>query len=414
MLTLGIPSFRLEKDVVNAEIEILKELGVQIETGVEVGKDVTLTELRSRGFEAFYLAVGAQAGRKLNIEGEEAPGVLAGVDFIRDVNLGTAGKLSGKTVVIGGGNVAIDVARTAARYGASTVEMRCLESREGMPALEEEIEEALEEDILITNGWGPRRIVTENGKTTGVEFVKCLSVLDEEGRFSPKFDEEATEIVPADHVLISVGQAMDWGKLLEGTAVQLNPNGTVKADGTTYQTDESDIFAGGDALTGPKFAIDAIAMGKEAAISIHRQVHGHTLTLGRLNRDYRPLDRDELDLGGYDRLPRQKAEHRKEAEAARDSFADSRGMLTVDQVKAETERCLGCGATTVDQYQCIGCGVCTTKCKFDAVSLSRRYDNANKELLEMRPAIMKNMVKRKLRIAVTKPIKKLQAAFSGN
>ena len=411
MLTLGIPSFRLEKEVVNAEIAILQQLGVEIKTGVEVGKDTTIAKLRSQGFEAFYLAIGAQAGRKLNIEGEDAEGVITGVDFIRDVNLGTAEKLTGSTVVIGGGNVAIDVARSAVRWGATSVEMRCLESRQEMPALDEEVEEALEENIIINNGWGPKRILVENGKTTGVEFAKCLSVFDENGRFAPVFDETTSEVVPASHVLISVGQAMDWGTLLNESNVKLNPNGTVQANEKTYQTSEADVFAGGDALTGPKFAIDAIAQGKEAAISIHRQVHGHSLVLGRLDRDYRPLDKAELDLGGYDRLPRQTAAHQKDTTPL--SFADERGVLSADQVKAETERCLGCGATTVDVYQCVGCGMCVSKCKFDAVSLVRKYDDVNKELFDMRPAIVKNMVKRQVKIAIKKPVRAVQAAFSG-
>lgn len=209
MLTLGIPSYRLEKEVINAEIDILRELGVAFKTGVEVGKDVSLKELRSQGYEAFYLAIGAQSGRKLGIEGEDAKGALTGVDFLREVNLGNFVKLEGNTVVIGGGNVAIDVARTATRVGASKVDMYCLESRKEMPALEEEIEEALSEDIEINNSWGPTRILSENGIVVGVEFKKCLSVFDKEGKFSPVFDEKETKIVKTNNVLISVGQGME-------------------------------------------------------------------------------------------------------------------------------------------------------------------------------------------------------------
>ncbi|MBN2626683.1 MAG: FAD-dependent oxidoreductase, partial [Spirochaetales bacterium] len=257
MLTLGIPSFRLGKEVVNAEIEIMREMGIEIREGVDVGTDITLDELREQGFKAFYLAIGAQAGRMLKIEGEESEGVLTGVEFLRKVNLGEDVKLNGPTVVIGGGNVAIDVARTAERVGASPVDMFCLESRAEMPALDEEVEEALSEGIVLNNSWGPKRILAENGRVTGVEFQKCLSVFDENGRFSPRFDEEETKIVKADHVLISVGQAMDWGGLPTGSKLELNPNGTLKIDGKTYQTGEADVFAGGDAVTGPKFAIDA-------------------------------------------------------------------------------------------------------------------------------------------------------------
>ena len=414
MLTLGIPAFRLEKDVVNAEIDILRELGVEFRTGVEVGKDVTLADLRKQGYEAFYLAVGAQLGRKIGVEGEDAEGVVTGVDFLRRVNLGEGAKLSGNVVVIGGGNVAIDVARTATRVGASKVEMFCLESRAEMPALPEEIEEAVAEGIGIDNSWGPKRIVVEGGKVVGVEFKKCVSVFDADKRFAPKFDEGVTKLVKADHVLLSVGQAMDWGRLLEGSKVELKPNKTVVADPVTLQTAEPDVFAGGDAMTGPRFAIDAIAVGKEAAISIHRFVQpGQSLLIGRTKRDYRPLDKANLDLEGYDRAPRQKPEH-EGGEAGAANFKDTRGTLTEEQVKKETERCLGCGATVVDEFMCLGCGACTLKCKFDAISLVRKYDKHGIELKDMKKAVVKYVLGRKVRIALKKPARLIESAFSGS
>jgi NADPH-dependent glutamate synthase beta subunit-like oxidoreductase/NAD-dependent dihydropyrimidine dehydrogenase PreA subunit len=413
MMTLGIPSFRLEKDVVNSEIDILRELGVEFKPGVEVGKDVSLNDLRGQGFQAFYLAIGAQAGRKLNIEGEDAEGVITGVDFLRNVNLGEGTKLEGKVVVVGGGNVAVDVARTAVRVGASQVDMYCLESRQEMPSLEEEIDEAMSEGIVINNSWGPKRILTENGRVTGVEFKKCVSVFDENKRFNPKYDENETKIVEADSVLLSIGQGIDWGGLLEGSKMELNRNNTVKADPVTYETGEPDVFAGGDVLTGPKFAIDAIATGKEGAISIHRYVHpGQSLTLGRTKRDYRPLDKENLALEGYDRLPRQKAS-RPEAGKSKESFRDLRGTFTEEQVKKETERCLGCGAVVVDQLRCIGCGVCTTKCKFDAIKLVRKYDSAGVEPEKLKSTIIKYALKRQVRIAFKKPAKFFKSAFSG-
>jgi len=402
MLKFGIPSFRLEKSVVDAEIDILKELGVEFKTGVEVGKDITLNDLRSQGYKAFYLAIGAQAGRKIEIEGEDAHGVITGVEFLRTVNLKQATALHGSVVVIGGGNVAIDVARTAVRAGGTQVAMYCLESRPEMPALPEEIEEALAEGIGINNSWGPKRIITENGRVTGVEFKKCVAVFDDQKRFSPRYDESRTMTVKADHVLISVGQAIEWGELIAGSKIELNANKTIKADPETFQTGEHDVFAGGDALTGPKFAIDAIAMGKEGAISIHRYVQpGQSLTLGRIKRNYRPLDKENLDLKGYDLLPRQKAS-RAEGNVCKEAFKDIRGTLTEEQVKKETERCLGCGATVVDEYLCVGCGVCTTRCKFDAIKLVRKYDSPSVELKELKPTVMKYALKRKLRIALKK------------
>ena len=408
MLTLGIPSFRLEKEVVNAEIEVLRELGVEFKTEVEVGKDVTINSLRGEGYEAFYLAIGAQAGRRLGIEGEDSDGVIPGVDFVRNVNLGEDIKLEGEIVVIGGGNVAIDVARNATRVGATTVNMYCLESREQMPALEEEIEEAIEENIVINNSWGPKRIVTENSKVTGVEFKRCISVFDGNGRFSPKYDENDTKIVKANYVLISVGQAIDWSNLLEGTKVELNPNNTIKANSFTYQTEEQDIFVGGDAFTGPKFAIDAIAAGKQGAISIHRYVHpGQSLVLGRDRRKYHEFDKNNIVLGGYDSVPRQRVGHNI-SKKEKNLFKDVRGTFTEEQMKKETERCLGCGATVVDQYMCVGCGQCTTKCKFDAISLIREYDGEGVAYEHAKPIVAKTMIKRKGKIAIKK-VKKLFA-----
>jgi NADPH-dependent glutamate synthase beta subunit-like oxidoreductase/NAD-dependent dihydropyrimidine dehydrogenase PreA subunit len=412
MLTLGIPAFRLEKDVINAEIDVLRELGVEFKTGVEVGKDVSLNDLRNKGYEAFYLAIGATSGRNIGLEGEDAEGVCTGVDFLRKVNLGEESKMEGEVIVIGGGNVAIDVARTATRIGSSNVNMYCLENRQEMPALEEEIDEALAEDIVVNNSWGPKRIIVEDGRVTGVEFKKCLSVFDENRRFSPKFDENNTKIVKADNVLISVGQGMDWGNLIEGSKMELNPNKTIKADSLTYQTGEPDVFAGGDAFTGPRFAIDAIAMGKEGAISIHRYVHkGTSLTIGRLKREYSSFDKNNLNLDGYDRLPREKTSH-PDPIKSKNSFKDLRGTFTEEELKRETERCLGCGATVLDEFMCVGCGSCTTKCKFDAIKLVRKYDRPTPQFEDLKPNIIKHALKRKVRIAVKKPVKKLQSIMS--
>ena len=233
MLTLGIPSFRLEKNVIDAEIDILKEMGVKFKTGVEYGKDVTIPALRTEGFEAFYIAIGAQGGRKLGVEGEDAQGVISGVDFLRKINQGVSADISGKVVVIGGGNVAVDVARAAVRTDAASVAMYCLESGKEMPASTDEIEEANEEGITIHNGWGPKRIIVENGMGRGVEFKKCTAVFDVNGRFAPTYDDNETITVEADYILVSIGQSILWGNLLVGLSVDLNGNGTAKADELT-------------------------------------------------------------------------------------------------------------------------------------------------------------------------------------
>ncbi len=373
MLALGIPSFRLEKNVLNAEIDVLREMGVEFKTGVEIGRDITLDTLRREGYEAFYLAIGAQGGRRLGVEGEDAEGVISGVDFLREVNLGHDARLSGKVIVIGGGNVAIDVARTATREGADSVALYCLESREEMPALDDEITEAESDTVIFNNSWGPKRILTENGKVTGVEFKRCTAVFDAEHRFAPQYDENITITVAADTVLLSIGQSIEWGNLLAGSHVQLGRGYTAKADSLTYQTDEPDVFVGGDCCTGPKFAIHAITAGKEGAISIHRFVQpGQTLTLGRDRRHYHAFDKANVavPLISFDNTPRQRPGHSPEKKG---SFADDRLTFTEEQLKKETERCLGCGAVQVDSYMCVGCGMCTTKCKFDAIHLERSY-----------------------------------------
>lgn len=373
MLVYGIPSFKLEKDVVEAEIDVMRQMGVEIKCGVEVGKDITLKELRKQGYKAFYIAIGCQGGRKANIEGEDAEGVMTAVDFLRTVGDNQNYPVEGRTVVVGGGNVAIDVARTASRCGASDVSMFCLEGRNIMPASEEEIAEAQEEGITLNCGWGPKEILTENGKVKGIVFKKCLSVFDENKRFAPKFDENVTMTVPCERVFLSIGQSIVWGNLLDGSKVELVRGNGAVADKVTYQTAEPDIFVGGDVYTGPKFAIDAIAAGKEGAISIHRFVQPHSsLTIGRNRRQFIELDKSNIQIEEYDNSSRQIPGMRKDIDAHK-SFRDAKEAFTEEQVKKETARCLGCGASVVDENKCIGCGVCTTKCEFDAIHLYREH-----------------------------------------
>jgi len=373
MLVYGIPSFKLEKDVVEAEIDVMRQMGVEIKCGIEVGKDITLEELRKQGYKAFYLAIGCQDGRKANIQGEDAEGVMTAVDFLRTVGDNQNYPVEGRTVVVGGGNVAIDVARTASRCGASEVSMFCLEGRDIMPASEEEITEAQEEGITVNCGWGPKEILTENGKVKGIVFKKCLSVFDENKRFAPKFDEAVTMTVPCERVFLSIGQSIVWGNLLEGSKVELGRGNGAVADKVTYQTAEPDIFVGGDVYTGPKFAIDAIAAGKEGAISIHRFVQPHSsLTIGRNRRQFIELDKSNIQVEEYDNSSRQIPGMRKDIDAHK-SFRDAKETFTEEQVRKETARCLGCGASVVDENKCIGCGVCTTKCEFDAIHLYREH-----------------------------------------
>ncbi len=359
MLENGLPSFRLEKDVVQAEIDVLREMGVQFRCGVEVGKDVTIAQLRQKGFRGFYVAVGLQSGGRLNIPGDDAQGVTAGIDFMRRVNGGQETKLEGRVVVIGGGNIAADVARTAVRCGAESVDLYCLESYDDMPMGPEDRGECERDGITIHAGWGQTEIVTENGHAAGIRLRKCLRVKNDQGRFAPEFDDNDTCQAQCAAVLYCIGQKVDWRQLLTGTAVTFNPNGTAQVDPVTYQTAEPDIFAGGDAVTGQKFAIDAIAAGKEGAISLHRFVQKATLTIGRNRRQFVELDKENALIPvGFDNTPRQRIGYN---EALRRTFRDERVAFTAEQVQKETARCLSCGASVVDPNKCIGCGVCTTK-----------------------------------------------------
>ena len=407
MLMHGIPEFRLEKDVIEAEIDVLRALGVEFHCGVEVGRDVTIPELREQGYKGFYVAIGLQSGGKLGVPGEDAEGVKAGIELMREVNLEGKKSLSGRVVVIGGGNIGADVARTALRCGAEKVSLYCLEDYDSMPMGVEDRTECEEDGIEIHAGWGQTEILTENGRCSGIRFRKCLSVRNAEGRFAPTFDDNTTEEVPCDMVLYCIGQKVDWKGLLTGTAVELNPNGTAKAAPVTYQTAEPDLFVGGDVYTGQKFAIDAIAAGKQGAVSLHRWVQDATLTIGRDKREFIELDKNNLLLeeASYDNTPRQRIGYN---ETLRKTFKDGRVAFTEEQVKAETARCLGCGASVVDPNKCIGCGICTTRCAFDAIHLHRDLPECStmRSAEDKMKGILPYMIKRKIRIRRAKKAEK--------
>ena len=404
MLRYGIPSYKLEKDLLAAEIDVIRQLGVEIRCGVEVGKDVTIEDLREQGYKGFYAAIGCQRGRKPGISGENAEGAYTAVDFLRKAGGSESFPLEGDVVVVGGGNVAIDAARVSSRCSDAKISMFCLETREKMPASNEEIEEALEEGIELNCGWGPKEILEEDGHVRGIVFKKCTRVFDAQGRFSPEYDENDTVTVPCRHVIFSVGQAIDWGHMLDNLHVELRPNGGALANKLTYQTSEPDIFVGGDVYTGPKFAIDAIAAGREGAVSLHRYVHENcTLTIGRNRRDFIELDKENIKVETYDSSSRQippKADVKEQAK----TFRDLSQSLSEEQVKKETSRCLSCGASVVDPNKCIGCGICTTKCMFDAIHLHRELPGASvmhtsEEKLKY---ILPNMVKQSIKVKFKK------------
>ena len=376
MLTVGIPSFRLSKDVVNAEIEVLREMGVTFKCGIEVGKDVTIDELRKEGYKGFFLGIGAQMSAPLGIAGEELGSVFGGVEFMREVNLSKRPEVGKKCAVIGGGNVAMDVCRSAVRLGAEETYIIYRRSEAEMPADKAEVAEAVEEGVQFKFLCAPVEVIGTDGKVTAlkVELME-LGEADEKGRRKPvgtgKF-----EVIEVDSVISAIGQKVDLGGIApEG--MTFNKNGTVIADPVTLQTQQSDIFVGGDALTGPKFAIDAIAAGREAAESLHRYVHeGQSLTIGRNRRQFIELNKDDvlIPVESFDNSSRQVPA--TDASKVK-TFDNSHMTFTEEQVKREASRCLGCGATVVDENKCIGCGLCTTRCEFDAIHLSRDLPEAS-------------------------------------
>ncbi len=375
MLTYGIPSYKLEKDVIDAEIEIMREMGVEIKTGVEVGKDVTLSELRKQGYKAFYIAIGCQGGRYPGVEGERAEGTETAIEFLKRANTGSL-SFSDETIVVGGGNVAIDAARVSKRSGAGKITMLSLETEDIMPASKDEIIEAREDGVEIKCGWGPKEVLEKDGKVCGVVFKKCTSVFNNEGKFDPKYDENETITIPATKVIFAIGQKIEWGTLLEGEDIEYQRGVYPVAEKYTYQTKAKDIFVGGDVLTGPKFVIDAIAQGHEASESLHRFVQNGHMTIGRNKREFIELDKDDISVISYDTAGREEPKDNETVEKG--SFRDASGILTEEQVKTETSRCLGCGVTIVDPNKCIGCGICTTKCKFDAIELHRDHPENTK------------------------------------
>ncbi len=371
MLVNGIPTFRVEKAVVNSEIDVLREMGVEFRCGVEVGKDITIQQLREEGFQAFYVAVGLQKALKLNIAGEDFSGVVSGLDFLRGVNKGSVTALKGDTVVIGGGNAAIDVARAALRLGNGKVNMYCLEKDEEMPTVPEEKNSGLSDGVVINNSWAPKAILGEDGKVTGIELMRCVSVRNAEGKFAPVYDETETIVVPCSNVLVAIGQCSDYGAVLAGTAAETPDGRLIDHDAITFQTAEKDVFVGGDCATGPMYTIDAIATGREGAVSIHRFVNaGQSLTIHRNTRIFKELDKANIVLPTEKIRKPARAEHAIDPTKVR-TMQDDRCTFTEEQIKSEASRCLSCGRSVVDPNKCIGCGICTTKCEFDAIHLKR-------------------------------------------
>lgn len=346
MMAVGIPEYRLPRDILAAEIGVIEKMGVEIKTGVQFGQDITLDSLNADGFKAVFLATGLHKSRRLNVEGEDLPGTVEGVEFLRNVALANAPQLGKKVVVIGGGNVAIDVALTAKRVGADDITLVCLEKREEMPAWDYEVEDALEEGITIMNGLGPKRFLEREGNLSGVEFMTCTSVFDDQGRFNPSYDETDLSTLEGDTVIVAIGQAADLS-FAEKDGIQVGPRGGLKADPVTLETPLPGVFAGGDVFYGPKSVVEAVESGKEAAESIHRYLNGMDLREGR----EKEWSYEKPDIEGETRTSRVPMQTLPLEERS-GNFREIALGFGEDEAKTEASRCLECGICS-ECYQCV-------------------------------------------------------------
>ncbi len=357
MLRWGIPEYRLPQPVLDHEIELIRRKGVTFELNCRVGKDIAFDKLRQEN-DAVFISVGVHESRSLGVNGEDLSGVLQGVDFLRQA--GSADDkptVKGRVVVIGGGNVAVDVARTALRLGAASVEMVSLEKRHEMPAYPEEIEATLTEGITIRNGWGVYG-VSGNGSVTGIELKRCTSIFNDEGRFSPVYDEKDRTSLEVDQVIVAIGQ-MNNKAFLEHTGIDVE-RGSFKADPVTLQTSIEGVFAGGDTVSGPASVIEAVAAGKRAAESIQRALEGKDLLVDRFEESIRPVP-EEL-LPSIKKIEKQARCEPSELPAAqrKTNFNEVEQGLTEEAALAEAERCLNCAL-------CSECQECSVACEHHAI-----------------------------------------------
>lgn len=343
MIATGIPRYRLPEKVLKADIDYVESIGVEIKTGTALGEDFSIKDLFAQGYKAVFLAAGQPLSRKLDIEGSDLDGVLLGLDFLRDVNLGKKVKIGKRVVVIGGGNVAIDVAMATLRLGAEEVRVACLESSQEMPAYKWEIDDALEEGVILNCCWGPKRI-KGNGKVGGVDFVKCTSVFDKKGKFNPKFNEKTKMSLDADTVIIAIGQASDLASLNKESGIKSTALETIEVDSQTLQTALPGVFAGGDVVTGPSSVVDAVAAGKTAAESIDRFIQGRGLVR---EKDYGPFVKITRPSAFADPSECVLKENSLRAVPPRLSVAERRGTfkeivggLSEEQAVREAKRCL--------------------------------------------------------------------------
>jgi len=361
MMSVGIPEYRLPRDVLSREIKVIQDMGVEIKTGITFGKDVTLKSLKKDGYKAVFLATGLHQNRRLNIDKEDLKDVLKGVDFLRDMSLGRPVSLGKKVVVIGGGNVAVDVALTAIRKGAREVSLVSLEQRDEMPAWQHEIKEALEDGVKMLNGFGPNRFLEKNGKLSGIELKRCTSVFDEKGAFDPKYDSRDLTILAADTIIVATGQTADLS-FAKAQGIALTAEGRLTADPVTLQTPVEGVFAGGDASYGPKSVAEAIGSGKEAAISIDRYLRGLSLGADREIR-WNPITKPLMET--YSPLPRTEMPCLSTSERVK-AFAEVRLGFTEEMTVQEAKRCVSCGTC------------CIQACPYDAIAFNEQSGKTQK------------------------------------
>lgn len=374
MLYYGVPAYRLPRDLIAAEVKLIESMGVEIRCNTEVGKDISFDTLM-KDFAAVVIAVGAKRSRALEMEGVHGPGVLGGVDFLRDVALGSPPTLGERVVVIGGGNVAYDVARTSLRqsyfdtarsaarlHDVAEVHLACLENREEMPADDIEVHEGDEEGIERHHRLGPNRILRDDdGKVVGVEFRRVLRVFDEQRRFSPRFDDEDRVVIEADTVILAVGQTADLRFVSSEAGVEINERGIMKLDASTLATTNPKVFAAGDVAHGPRLMIDAIASGKKAARAVFHFLTGAKLEVEAVQMHV-PIEgyRREKD---FEKLPRAVIPTASVEERLRDPDALVEKGYGARGAQCEAGRCFDCGVNTIfDGSKCVLCGGCVDVC----------------------------------------------------
>jgi len=364
MMAVGVPEYRLPRDVLFAEIKMIEDMGVEIKTRVAFGSDVTLESLRQDGYQAFFLATGLHQNKRLNIENEDMDGALKGIDFLRDVSLGNSVSVGNRVIVVGGGSVAIDSAMTSFRKGAQEVTLVCLEERDEMPAWEHEIQTALEEGVNIINCFGPNRFLQEDGRFSSVEFKRCTCVFDKDGRFNPQYDVTDLTELEGDTVIAAIGQVADLS-FAEKQGIPVSSAGTLEADPVTLETPIKGVFAGGDVYHGQASIAEAIGSGREAAVSIDRYIKGQDLRLGRLGRDKVLKAITEPQKETYDPSARGQMPCLEPQERVK-NFDEIQKGFTEKVAVQEGKRCIMCGAS------------CVQSCPYDVMQFNHEIGKAVK------------------------------------